>query len=54
MDDGSRLIALFIYVRAKPDPVVVQLTGCRFVTNNRLPTSYRASSSLVKHLQDTL
>ena len=36
MDDGSEIVASFLYREAPPDPVTVGLSGCEIVSNGRL------------------
>jgi hypothetical protein len=36
MDDGSEIVASFLYREAPPDPVTVGLSGCEIVANGRL------------------
>jgi hypothetical protein len=36
LDDGSEVVASFLYREAPPDPVTVGLSGCELVSNGRL------------------
>lgn len=38
-DNGSEILALFAYSGAKPERVVVKLSGCRFVSNGKATRS---------------
>jgi hypothetical protein len=49
-DNGSVVVASFRYLTAPADPVFVQLSGCRWVSNGQLPTTYSATTGLLRTL----